>query len=41
MDKRCFVCGHKENEDGSCTNSSCPRYVEQTETTTTATNASN
>ncbi|WP_196602172.1 hypothetical protein [Pectinatus frisingensis] len=25
--KRCFICAHKQNEDGSCTNPDCPRYV--------------
>ena len=35
MVKRCFVCGHKENPDGSCTNTNCPRCVVETTTTET------
>ena len=26
MDNRCFICGAKNNSDGSCTNKDCPRY---------------
>lgn len=25
--KRCFICGAKEDKDGHCTNSECPRAV--------------
>lgn len=35
MVKRCFVCGHKEDGNGNCTNSNCPRYV-AAETSTAA-----
>lgn len=41
MDKRCFICGAKENE-GHCTSSTCPRYIAPVtaEANTTATIAS-
>ena len=37
LTKRCFICAHKENDDGSCTNENCPRYVTKTTTDSTDT----
>jgi hypothetical protein len=39
MDKRCFICGAKQDANNHCTNADCPRYVattsaEKTEATT-------
>ncbi|MDQ0202463.1 hypothetical protein [Pectinatus haikarae] len=33
LTKRCFICAHKQNDDGSCTNPDCPRYIAQSTTT--------
>ncbi|WP_196600021.1 hypothetical protein [Pectinatus frisingensis] len=33
--KRCFICAHKQNDDGSCTNPDCPRYEAPVENPTT------
>lgn len=39
MQKYCFICGFKnDTTTGKCTNTTCPRYVAPTTTTTTATN---
>ena len=37
MTKRCFICGHKENDSGNCTSTTCPRYVSTTTTESTTT----
>jgi len=45
MAKRCFICGHKNNDSGNCTSTTCPRDVaetttaDSTTTTTTTTDA--
>ena len=40
MDKRCFICGAKEDNNGNCTNSDCPRYPKDTPPTTESENQS-
>lgn len=37
MIKRCFLCAHKENADGTCTNQNCPRYASDTDPEATTT----
>lgn len=28
QDTYCFICGAKNDKDGNCSDSTCPRYVE-------------